>query len=81
MRKPDHFDDLGARHANAFIDLFCDAFAIVGMNEIDDPLADQAFLGRAERLANGGTLIGDDTVAIEDGENVACVFDELFAFI
>src|SRR5690606_23733192 len=76
MGEPNDLHDLRTRNANAFLDLLRDALPVVGMNEIGDPLPDQAVFGHAERLARGRALIGDGAFAIENGEDVARVLDE-----
>src|SRR5690606_33253617 len=76
MGKPDDLDDFRAQYADAFADCLCDALPIVWMYEILDPLAEQTVLGYSEHLSYRGTLIGDDTIAIEDGENIARILDQ-----
>ena len=51
-------------------------FPVIGMDEIESVLADQLFLGVAQHPFDGRALVVKDPVAIEDTNDVVCVFDE-----
>ena len=76
MRQANRRHRLGAGRTNTFRYLSGETFAVVGMYQIDNRTADQELFGCAQHLANGGALVSDDAIIVENGQDIAGIFHE-----
>ena len=76
MRQTDNLEHFGVRNEDAFCELLRKALAVVRMHQLENGMADQRLFRSADHLAYGRALVGYDSVAVEDGQDVAGVFDK-----